>query len=514
MSSLQWKVVPDKTDRCLFQTAAAFEYKNHTVVLGICDKDIQLQVVINFLDIKTEISSEVGRLILEALDELTKTFENKNLSFQRGYKCQKIFCDQNDASFTPVEELLLLEDEEILCSCYPMGEKHLINVHDTQRFWEKSREEAEKIPIMSQPPFESIDERRDTSAKFQKKNDDTQRTYEMETIFTHEWQKSVGHLICGNGAKGTAFRVGSRYLMTAFHVIRQTFERYIDKIIEIAQSDPHRSENCLRLLEKLNVEESGRDVEEKIKSGIIKWAEGSRNELKITSLLSAMEETGFSIAKAQAMEYINAHPNYVYFGRTTEQTEYPRYPLTIDVPYYNDAEDVILMEVNWTELPKPFYLDKSDVQPKTVNIIGHPGSYGNDQILDTKCPLISMNVAYTTHYEAVKWWKGNCSKLSHERIIKSYDEMICKKKVLFHCSKTTTHGASGSPGIIDLDKGYPNVYLMLQEGYPGFAHDDMKEKLPSCPKHYLVEGGISMLGVYKLLSTPQFTDLRNNIFHN
>ncbi|XP_062588428.1 uncharacterized protein LOC134250093 isoform X2 [Saccostrea cucullata] len=139
MSSLNLKVVPDKRDICLFQTAAVFEYKNHTVLLGICDKDIQVQVVTHSLDIKTEVSCEVGNSIHKALDELTETFENTDLSFQRGYKCQMIFCDQNDTSFTPEEELCKLRIEEIQCSCCPMGEKHLIKVNQTRRFWEQQK---------------------------------------------------------------------------------------------------------------------------------------------------------------------------------------------------------------------------------------------------------------------------------------------------------------------------------------------------------------------------------------
>ncbi|XP_062577537.1 uncharacterized protein LOC134239376, partial [Saccostrea cucullata] len=155
VSSLKWKVVPDKTDRCLFQTAAVFKYKNHTVLLGICDKDIQLQV--NALDIRTEVSCEIGRLIDMGLHELTQTFENTNLTFQRGYKCQKIFCDQNDTSFTLVEDLCQLGLENIECSCCPIGENHQINVQETRRFWEQNPKETDSFPTVSQSPLERTD---------------------------------------------------------------------------------------------------------------------------------------------------------------------------------------------------------------------------------------------------------------------------------------------------------------------------------------------------------------------
>ncbi|XP_062609390.1 uncharacterized protein LOC134271154, partial [Saccostrea cucullata] len=358
------------------------------------------------------------------------------------------------------------------------------------------------------------------SGKFQKPIDNSQRSKESETLFCDKWHKSVGHLVCSDGTAGTAFRVGSRYLMTAFHVIRKTYEMYIDNIVENAQSDPHRSINYSRFLQKLQVGESGRDIEEKLKNGVHEWLKKTSYQLLLTELLSVLGETGFPCAKEKSMKFIEDNRIYVYFGRTREHVNYVPYRLRYDIPFYSkqEADDVALLEVDWTDLPKPFILDMSRKRPENVTIIGHPTSHGNEQIIDRTCPLISECDAFQTHCKALSWWKRNYPNFDHKKVKNDYDSMFKKEKVLFHCSESTTHGASGGPGIIGLDVGSPKVHLMLQEGIPGLVHnvDDasMKEILRTCPKECLVESGISMSRVYELLSSiPQLKELRDNIFH-
>ncbi|XP_062592676.1 uncharacterized protein LOC134254148 [Saccostrea cucullata] len=290
---------------------------------------------------------------------------------------------------------------------------------------------------------------------------------------------------------------------------------YIDNIVENAQSDPHRSINYSRLLQKLQVRESGRDIEEKLRNGILEWLKKTSYQLLITGLLNALGETGFSCTKEKIVKFVEDNPIYVYFGRTREHVNYEPYRLRYDIPFYSKQEedDVALLEVNCTDLPKPFILDISRKRPENVTIIGHPASHGNEQIIDRKCPLISEYDAFQIYCEALSWWQ---SKLENDKIKKAYDfDKRLKVKVLFHCSESTTHGASGGPGINDLDVGSPKVYLMLQEGIPGFVHDkSIKEILRTCPKECLVESGISMSRVYELLSSiQQLKVLRDNIFH-
>ncbi|XP_062585359.1 uncharacterized protein LOC134247029 isoform X2 [Saccostrea cucullata] len=209
----KWHVVPDKKGKCLFQTVAMFEYKNHTVLLGICEKDIQLQIMTNSSEIDTNVSYEIGITIHKAIEELTKTFfEDTHPSFQKGYKCQKIFCDQNDKSFTPEEELCKLENEEIQCSCCPMEEKHTINIPKTRSFWEKAKEGSPRKSCTY--PF-------------------SKRASQKDALTSHlkaEVIRSVGLIYVDGHPVGTGFRVGEKYIMTCLHVIKKIIQGPLDFI--------------------------------------------------------------------------------------------------------------------------------------------------------------------------------------------------------------------------------------------------------------------------------------------
>ncbi|XP_062599194.1 uncharacterized protein LOC134260658 [Saccostrea cucullata] len=471
------------------------------------------------LTVENDVSNGIGDSIDKAIEKLTETFIGTKI-FLRGFKCQNIICDERDLSFTLASELSKIKTKEIQCKCQ-LQEKHVINIQMTLGYWEKNLlKDTEAHKSLSLTSIDRLDAGDSASGKFQKPIDNSQRSKEPETLFCGEWHKSVGHLVFSDGTGGTAFRVGSRYLMTAFHVIRKTYEMYIDNIVENAQSDPHRSINYSRFLQKLQVGESGRDIEEKLKNGVHEWLKKTSYQLLLTDLLSVLGETGFSCAKEKSMKFIEDNPIYVYFGRTREHVKYEPYRLKYDIPFYSKQEedDVALLEINWTDLPKPFILDMSRKRPENVTIIGHPTSHGNEQIIDRTCPLISECDAFQTHCKALSWWKRNYPNFDHKQVKNDYDSMFKKEKVLFHCSESTTHGASGGPGIIGLDVGSPKVHLMLQEGIPGLVHnvDDasMKEILRTCPKECLVESGISMSRVYELLSSiPQLKELRDNIFH-
>ncbi|XP_062588796.1 uncharacterized protein LOC134250443 [Saccostrea cucullata] len=129
MSFLKWNVQFDKDkSQCLYQTAAIFETENHTVIVGIIDKDIQLQVL-RIYDPQRSVSCKIGKSIQTALTELTETLNEKK-TFQKGYKCLNLFCSEKDLTFIPEEELSGSQ-----CNC-PIGSgKHKIDVQWTLGFW-------------------------------------------------------------------------------------------------------------------------------------------------------------------------------------------------------------------------------------------------------------------------------------------------------------------------------------------------------------------------------------------
>ncbi|XP_062605174.1 uncharacterized protein LOC134266966 isoform X2 [Saccostrea cucullata] len=140
ISSLRWSVAKDEDNEgcpCLYQTAAVFDHNEHTVVVGICNDDIQLQVLrIKTLTVDKEVSNGIGDSIEKAIEKLTETFIDTKI-FHRGYKCQNIICNEKDLSFTLASELSKIKAEETQCKCQ-LQEKHTINVQLTVGFWEKN----------------------------------------------------------------------------------------------------------------------------------------------------------------------------------------------------------------------------------------------------------------------------------------------------------------------------------------------------------------------------------------
>ncbi|XP_061171109.1 uncharacterized protein LOC133180654 [Saccostrea echinata] len=139
ISFLRWSVSTDGDKEgclCLYQTAAVFDHKEHTVVVGICNDEIQLQVLrIRPLAVDKEISNEIGGSIEQSIEKLTETFIDTKI-FRKGFKCQNVICCENDQSFTLARELSKIKAKETQCKCR-FQEKHVINVETTLGFWEK-----------------------------------------------------------------------------------------------------------------------------------------------------------------------------------------------------------------------------------------------------------------------------------------------------------------------------------------------------------------------------------------
>ncbi|XP_062614932.1 uncharacterized protein LOC134276676 [Saccostrea cucullata] len=151
ISSLRWSVAKDEDNEgspCLYQTAAVFDHNEHTVVVGICNDDIQLQVLrIKPLTIDKEVSNEIGDSIDKAIEKLTETFIGTKI-FLKGYKCQNVVCNEKDISFTLASELSKIKAKEIQCKCQ-LREKHVINVQMMQGFWEKRESSDSSTPKAS-----------------------------------------------------------------------------------------------------------------------------------------------------------------------------------------------------------------------------------------------------------------------------------------------------------------------------------------------------------------------------
>ncbi|XP_062616574.1 uncharacterized protein LOC134278271, partial [Saccostrea cucullata] len=162
MGTLRWKVSTDENHEgnlCLYQTAAVFDHKEHTIVVGICNDEIQLQVLrIRPLAVDKEISNEIGDYVEYAIENLTETFIDTNI-FYKGFKCQNIICNERDLSFTLASELSKMKATETQCKCQ-LQDKHVINVQTTLSFWENelengSNKEKKSSILLSREAFEN-----------------------------------------------------------------------------------------------------------------------------------------------------------------------------------------------------------------------------------------------------------------------------------------------------------------------------------------------------------------------
>ncbi|XP_062615731.1 uncharacterized protein LOC134277410 [Saccostrea cucullata] len=278
----------------------------------------------------------------------------------------------------------------------------------------------------------------------------------------------------------------------------------------------HMKDICIYSPLKSNeIEDVGTDIETEIEKGINNWMNKSADSLKFSSLLEALGTAGFSFAKDEAFKTLQEGFISVVFGN--ESTQSKNYPVRTDIPFYSKTDDIAILEVNWTQLPDPFPLARFGNLPECVHVLGYPYSRGYEQIFDPSCPLIAKETLASSSSAAVQGCKEAFPDMDVNTIESTYKSIFSKSgKVWLHCSKSTTHGASGSPGIILSDHEEPKVYLMLQEGVPGFIYDNQfrnrMENL-SFPNKFVFESGISMSKVYTLLSKPDLLHLRNEIFH-
>ncbi|XP_062569486.1 uncharacterized protein LOC134231541 [Saccostrea cucullata] len=211
---LSWKVSTDGDNEgnlCLYQTAAVFDCKEHTVAIGICNDEIQLQVLrIKPLTVEKEVSSKIGHSIENAVEILTKTFTDTK-KFQKGIKCQKNIFYENDTSFTLVSELSKIKTEKTQCACR-LQEKHIITLQKTLGFWEKKREGSPRKSCTY--PF-------------------SKRASQKDALTSHlkaEVIRSVGLIYVDGHPAGTGFRVGEKYIMTCLHIIERIVQGPLDFI--------------------------------------------------------------------------------------------------------------------------------------------------------------------------------------------------------------------------------------------------------------------------------------------
>ena len=206
------------------------------------------------------------------------------------------------------------------------------------------------------------------------------------------------------------------------------------------------------------------------------------------------------------------------------------FQIKYDIPFISVEHDVIVLEADikegpdGTPFPTSFRLerDKSQMKEK-VHFIGYPRLQDSEHIIDHKCNVIVSDLSKQQTADkfesATKWFE----KQSNEDKINFREEYGKLRKilydldscsVLFHCSESNTHGASGSPGIVDLEN--PVVQVMLLSGCPSFIYEQNPNgtyyKGTKIPPEYLIEKGITMTSIFEIMSCNE--TLKKELFFN
>ncbi|XP_060600565.1 uncharacterized protein LOC132753999 isoform X1 [Ruditapes philippinarum] len=255
-----------------------------------------------------------------------------------------------------------------------------------------------------------------------------------------EWSHSVCQIRFPNGT-ATGFRVGSRYIMTAFHVVSK-----------IHQNIPGSREY---------IDDSGNLIVE------------SLIHLNVFCLFGYYRDGPFP---NNCLKKFFFKPVVKFLDENTD---------TVVIELADDPEG--------NQMPPPFELFSGQGVVSEFTLIGHNGGAMEHNTVDQVIDRDS-----TTTFSDIQWVKNH----SLEQARRGYEcpphsVLLNKQRILFHCK--FSKGASGTPGIIVQEDGRAVVATMLLCGYPDWYYDiRVEERIRSdWPQEYCIEQGADMISVGK-----------------
>ena len=206
----------------------------------------------------------------------------------------------------------------------------------------------------------------------------------------------------------------------------------------------------------------------------------------------------------------NLEIRFSFLGNKDDK-EIPSDMFSYDVAFASPLCDVVILELLGNEdLPKPISLNRTNLSriQEKLHIIGHPN--GMELQHDPGCKIIKKKEELN---ELVKEGIEFFSSQGYDKTEVEEDYKPCvisPDHILFHCSQSIAHGASGSPLIVISDD-QPQVTGMLLRGHPKLYYNYKKGKDKERPD-LLVESGISMEKVHSLLKEHKLDDLAADLF--
>ncbi|XP_061194804.1 uncharacterized protein LOC133202965 [Saccostrea echinata] len=306
-----------------------------------------------------------------------------------------------------------------------------------------------------------------------------------KVIVDHELDKRIGciEITAKRRSNGTGFRVGSKYVMTAFHVMEDVLVPFWKQVYSRLKDEERRP---LRWTAE-NVPVDGR------------W----NLSILITSLDPSIQGTLIKIADEMITK-----SSLIKFGFVDGKSDTKSVlGFSYDVAFVSQKHDVVILELNEdTNLPPPLILKDTNIPGVKLHVIGHPK--GIELQHDPGCKIIEDQAELTELVnKGIDFFTGLGYKI--DQVKEDYAPCVLSSDhILFHCSESTAHGASGSPLIVIKEK--PQVTGMLLKGHPHlyYNYSSGKEDHPEL----LVESGISMEKVHSLLIEHSLIQLAEELF--
>ncbi|KAK3100284.1 hypothetical protein FSP39_017553, partial [Pinctada imbricata] len=213
----------------------------------------------------------------------------------------------------------------------------------------------------------------------------------------------------------------------------------------------------------------------------------------------------------------NCHVTLGYIKPSTGK----KFGISSNIPFGCKDLDVLILELVGIEAehspkyPRRYILNSSDpISTDHLHVLAHPD--GSVLKSDLNCHLLTEEDRKYIKNNKIEKWREISTRLSVDEIERVYKNLLdCtsnQQQVLFNVSKSTTHGASGAPCIVERNN-IQVVFAMLIKGYPNFFFNNLtkREQEEADPK-LLVEACLPMAMVSKALKEKGLIDLQRDLY--
>lgn len=343
----------------------------------------------------------------------------------------------------------------------------------------------------------------DFGEEFHQRESHTLSYQDGEILFSRHLKRSIGLVYDEmENSYGTGFRVGEDFVMTAYHVLRDS----IDNLKKLLVSLLREPDSTDKPLQELGIDER--------------------------YLQSSVESYLSPVSKAMRFKSLSCHliPKYREKIETKWRTdtgikfdlgtkEEVKFYFDLDITFADEENDILILKLRVDggskRKPDAIHLDQFEVN-SNVHLIGYLPSTtpARSLTINSNCKVyINERQLAEDIDKAQKWWKQNLPSADLDPCLYEQGKTETRHgRVILHASKEFEHRSSGSPGfaIDNYTSNRLKVQLMYLAGYPSHYYESHKRFEPK--PEYCFESAISMKRIGTILSLAGQEELKSNIF--